>query len=189
MKPMLVVAAALALVALVGCQPRVVSPLVPLPLPIEPAPSTKLTIVGTGETLEQAREVAINQMVHQVIMPPAEPEDAPTAEFVDSLIRGYNVAQVAQDFLGKYYVTVELTISQLGVNYQELYHKCQLHKRETELLKTDIDTETKRRQLSELKEEEARKAFDAERKSYEERLTALQARIDELSGRNNRPSP
>jgi hypothetical protein len=171
-----------------GCQTKPPSKWVPVPLPMELAPSTKLTVVGTGATAEEAREAAINQMVHQVILPPSEPEDAPTADFVESLIRGYNVAGVAQDFLGKYYVTIELTISQLGINYQELYHICGMHQKEIEALKKDILSEEQLRKLAEQRAERANERLDQDRKTYENRMLELQAqkkldeqRIDDLS--------
>jgi hypothetical protein len=163
-----------------GCQSNVVSPLVPLPLPVEPMPSTKLVIVGTGETAEAAREAAINQLVHQVILPPSEPESVPTAEFVASMIRGYNVAGVAQDFLGKYYVTVELTISQLGVNYQELYHANRLVKRELELRKADAQNEKQLRELAQEREQAARTELESQRRQYESRILALTEELEKL---------
>jgi len=175
---LLLCAAALAVLA--GCQPNVVSPLVPLPLPVEPMPTTKLTIIGTGATAEAARTAAIDQLVHQVILPPSEPSQAPTADFVRSMIRGYNVAGVAQDFRGTYYVTVELTISQLGVNYQELYYSRELVKKELELCKQDAQNEADQHKLAVEREQAARRAFEEQRQAYEDRLLALQAEIEKL---------
>jgi len=164
----------------VGCQPTVPSPLVPLPLPLEPMPTTKLTIVGTGDTAEQAREAAIDQLVRQVILPPSEPSQAPTPEFVRSLIRGYNIAGVAQDFLGKYYVTVELTISQLGINYQELYYSQELLKRELELAKQGSQNESEQLRLAREREQAARQRCDQQRAEYEKRLLDLTTEVEKL---------
>jgi outer membrane murein-binding lipoprotein Lpp len=172
-----------------GCQTKPVSQWVPVPLPVERAPSTRLTVVGVGETADEAREQAIAHMVHQVILPPSEPAEAPTARFVDSLIRGYDVASVTRDFLGRYYVTVELTISQLGINYQELYSKCSIMEDELKALREDIRTEER---LSELAEQRAESRasglrreqeilrrqvleLQAQRQAAEERLGELQA--------------
>jgi len=167
-------------VALLGCQSKPVATWMPVPVPLTPLPSTKLTIIGTGETPEAAREAAIQQMVHQVILPPSEPENAPTAEFVDSMIRGYDVAGVARDFLGKYYVTVELTISQLGINYQELYHMSQTYKKEAEVLKRDVQAERELRELAEQRQKRAQAALKDERKAFKQRELELQSEIERL---------
>ncbi len=180
--------AMLAGVLVAGCQPKVVSPLVPLPLPIESAPSTKLTVVGTGETAEKAREAALEQMVRQVILPPTEPENAPSPEFVASMIRGHNVASVAQDFRKRYYVTVELTISQLGINYQEMYHAAQLHKQECRALRKDAENEEKLRRLVEQRAEKAEEALAEARRRYEDRLLELKARIEKFEARTETPA-
>lgn len=183
---LLIVAVAAALAG--GCQTKPPSDWIPVPLPLEPAPSTKLVVVGTGDTAEAAREAAISQMVHQVILPPSEPENAPTAEFVQSMIRGYNVAGVSRDFLGKYYVTIELTLSQLGINYQELYHSCQTGKREMEVLRKDVEADAQLRQIAEERAQRAAEQLATDRKTFEDRMLKLQGekkldeqRIEELS--------
>jgi len=170
----------LAAVLLGGCQSKPVSKWMPVPVPLTPLPSTKLTIIGTGETAEAAREAAVEQMVHQVILPPSEPESAPTAEFVSSMIRGYDVAGVAQDFLGKYYVTVELTISQLGINYQELYHVAQTYKKEVDVLKKDIESHRQLRELAEQRELRTKGTLEDERKAFKQRELELQSEIERL---------
>jgi len=163
-----------------GCQSKPVATWMPVPVPLTPLPSTKLTVIGTGETAEAARAAAVEQMVHQVILPPSEPENAPTAEFVASMIRGYDVAGVARDFLGKYYVTIELSISQLGINYQELYHVSQTHKKEADVLKKDIKHHCELRELAEQRQQRAEAALDDERKAFKQRELELQSEIERL---------
>lgn len=177
-----------AAVLLAGCQTKPVSTWVPFPLPLEPIPSTKLTVVGKADTADEARAAAIQQIIHQVILPPSEPENAPTSEFVESMIRGYNVSGVAKDFLGKYYVTVEMSINQLGINYQELYHRSEIRKKEGDVLRSDVRNERQLRELAEQREALAKKTFDDSRRLYEKRTLDLQAqrkldeqRIKELS--------
>jgi len=167
-------------VLLVGCQSKPVATWMPVPVPLTPLPSTKLTVIGTGETAEAARDAAVQQMVHQVILPPSEPENAPTCEFVESMIRGYDVAGVAQDFLGKYYVTVELSISQLGINYQELYHVAQTYKKEVEILERDVQADRQLRELAEQREQRAKATLEDERKAFKQRELALQSEIERL---------
>jgi uncharacterized coiled-coil protein SlyX len=168
--------AVLVMLVLGGCQTKPPTTWMPLPLPLELAPSTKLTIVGKGATAEAARQAGIEQLVRQVILPATDPASAPTAEFVANMIRGYNVSDVTRDFLGDYYVTVELTISQLGINYQELYHAAGMARKETAVLSRDIENE---RELRGLADEKARRAADSaaeERKTFNDRILKLQAR-------------
>lgn len=181
MKKRMLLLIAVSVVALSGCQTKPPTSWVPVPLPLEPTPSTKLTVVGTGKTAEEAREAAIQQMVHQVILPPSEPESAPTAEFVAHMIRGYNVTGATRDFLGTYYVTVELTINQLGINYQELYSQRELCRQEATALKQDIEAERKLRQVAEERERGARQDLEQDRAGYENRMLELQAqrKLDE----------
>lgn len=174
--------------ALAGCQVKPPSDYIPVPLPMVLAPSSKVTVVGKGDSAEAAREAAIAQMVHEVILPPSEPKDVPTAEFVRSLIRGYNVTSVTRDFLGKHYVTIELSISQLGINYQELYHLCETHQQENEALRKDATSEECLRKIAEERAQQAADRLAVERQSFEDRMLELQAqkklneqRIQELS--------
>ncbi len=181
---MVVMAAA----SLAGCQVKPPSDYLPVPIPMALQPSSSLTVVGTGDTAEAAREAALQQLAREVILPPTEPENAPTAEFVQNMIRGYNVTSVTRDFLGKYYVTVELTLRQLGINYQELYHVCRTHEQEIEALRKDAASEEHLRQLAEDRAKRAAEQLAAERKTFEDRMLGLQAqnqqneqRIKELS--------
>jgi hypothetical protein len=171
---------------LAGCQTDVVSPLMPLPLPVEPMPTTKLTVVAIGDTAEAARQEAINQLVRQVILPPTTPEQAPTDEFVRSMIRGYNVARIAQDFRGKYYVTIELTISQLGLNYQELYHVNELARKQVDFSRKDADNEEQQRKMAEAEQQALHGKLEAQRLEYEKRILALTAELEKL---RNAPAP
>lgn len=164
------------LVAAGGCQNKPPATWIPLPLPLEMAPTTKLTIVGKGATAEAARQAAVEQLVRQVILPPTEPENAPTAEFVENMIRGYNVSDVTRDFLGDYYVTVELTIAQLGINYQELYHTARVAQKEAAVLSREIENQRALRRLADEKTQRAATSATEERKRFNDRLLELQAR-------------
>lgn len=134
----LILAAAL---GAVGCQSAPPSELVPVPVPLMPVPSSSLSVVGVGDTEDEAREAALRTMVLQVILPPAEPEEAVTPEFIASMIRGYDVTSVKRDFTNKCYVTVKLPISQLGANYQELYAKTRRLEAKLESLRQHLDSE------------------------------------------------
>jgi hypothetical protein len=169
--------------ALAGCQVKPPSDYLPVPLPMALQPSSSLTVVGTGDTAEAAREAALQQLAREVILPSSEPENAPTAEFVQNMIRGYDVTSVTRDFLGKYYVTVELTLRQLGTNYQELYHVCRTHAQESEALRKDAASEENLRRLAEERATRAAEQLAAERKAFEDRMLVLQAQNQQNEAR------
>jgi hypothetical protein len=179
----------LAALVFAGCEETVVSQYVPVPLPVQPAPPTMFTVVGTGATPEQARQDAIDKLVHKVILPPTEPKTAPPAEFVEALIRGYNVKSTEKTLTGTYYVTLQLTVNQVGTNFQELYEKSALQEKETVLLKDKVEDEKAHRQIAEEKQKAAEKAREADTKANTERILQLEQELDRLSHEAKRPEP
>ena len=171
-----------------GCgQPTVVSKYVPVPLPVQPSPATMFTVIGTGTTPEQARQDAINKLVHNVILPPTEPKSAPQDEFIEALIRGYNLKSTEKTLTGTYYVTLQLTVSQLGTNFQELYQQAALLDKENVLLKDKVEDERAHRGIAEEKEKAAEKARDADKKSYTDRILQLEQELDRLNHESKKP--
>ena len=183
--PLLLVAA----LVFAGCEETVVSKYVPVPLPVQPAVVTTLTVIGTGATPEQARQDAIDKLVHKVILPPTEPKSAPPAEFVAALIRGYNIKSTEKTLAGTYYVTLELTVSQLGTNFQELYEKAALEDKESALCKDKVDDERAHRQIAEEKEKAAEKARETDKKTYTDRILQLEQELDRLNRESKNPPP
>jgi len=175
--PLLLVAA----LVFAGCEPNVVSPYVPVPLPVQPATATVLTVIGNGATPEQARQDAIDKLVHKVILPPTEPKSEPPAAFVEALIRGYNIKSTEKTLTKRFYVTLELPISQLGANFQELYEKSALENKESTLCKDKVDDEKAHRQIAEEKLKAAENAREADKKSYTERILQLEQELDRLN--------
>ena len=173
-------AALVAAILLAGCQPDVVSKYMPVAVPIRLSPATTLTVVGTGNTAEEARRAAIDRLVEEVILPPSEPHKERPAEFVESMIRGYNVASARKDIIGKYYVVVELSVNQLGLNYQELYHRCKVGDKEITILLRDADNERQLRELAEHRAATAVRQLEAEQKLYTKRLMDLQTELEAL---------
>lgn len=169
------------LVAAPGCQPKVVHKYVPVPLPLAPSPARTLTVVGTGDTAEEAREAAMHRLVHQVILLEAEPENEPASGFVESMIRGYNIVDTETDLLGDYYVTIELPISQLGVNYQELYNRCQLYRSELETTGERRADAQRLRELEAERHQGTEEVLKARNEKLLRQVMALQQRIDELT--------
>lgn len=182
MKPSLLAALAAA-TALAGCQPDVVSKYMPVAVPIRLSPATTLTVVGTGNTAEEARQAAIDRLVNEVILPPSEPRKEQPAEFVESMIRGYNVVSSQKDIMGKYYVAVELSVSQLGLNYQELYHRDKARYKEVTILRSESDNERQLRELAEHRADTAARQLEAEQKLFTKRLLDLQTELDALKSK------
>jgi hypothetical protein len=172
----LFVVIALAGLALGGCQVAPPSKFVLVPLPAEPLPPTTIAVIGTGDTPEAAREAAINQLAHRVILPRSEPEKTPPAEFVAALIRGYNIKSTERDLVGRYYVTLELPVTQLGANFQELF----LYKQESDLYKKQLENEKKLRELAEQRNQDTTKSTEEQNKIFTTRILALEAEIDTL---------
>ena len=100
-----------------GCQPKV-NRHFPVPLPLQAAPAESVIVVGEGPTAEEARQRAMERLVREILLPGGPEEVLP---FIESMIRGYNVVSTERDLFGRYYVTIELTMAQLAINYQELY--------------------------------------------------------------------
>ncbi len=164
-----------------GCEPTVVSHYVPVPLPVQPATATTLIVIGTGATPEQARQDAIDKLVHKAILPRTEPKSEPPTEFVEALIRGYNIKSTEKTLTGTYYVTLELPLSQLGANFQELYEKTALENRESVLCKDKVDDEKAHRLIAEEKLKAAETARAADKKTYTDRILQLEQELDRLN--------
>ncbi|MBN2584472.1 MAG: hypothetical protein JXL80_15530 [Planctomycetes bacterium] len=184
-------AAAMAAALTAGCQPEVVSKYMPVAVPIRLSPATTLTVVGTGDTAEEARQAAINRLVYEVILPPSESgvQTEHVAEFVESMIRGYNVVSTQKDIIGTYYVTIELSVSQLGLNYQELYHRCGLREDEMEVLKKDVEADEQLRIIAEQRAVTAERQLESEKRLYTKRLMEMQAQLDALKKSGAAPEP
>jgi len=179
MRSMLLAAVVAATLA-AGCQPEVVSKYVPVAVPIRLSPATTLTVVGTGGTAEAARQAAVARLVNEVILPPSETQTETTVEFVESMIRGYNVVSTQQDIVGTYYVTIELSVNQLGLNYQELYHRCKLKESEIAVLESKAAGDEQRRQMADERAATAERQLEAEKRLYTKRLMELQTELDAL---------
>jgi len=179
-------AALTAAIVLTGCQPDVVSKYMPVAVPIRLSPATTLTVVGTGNTAEEARQAAIDRLVSEVILPPSEPRKEQPAEFVGGMIRGYNVASSQKDIMGKYYVAVELSVSQLGLNYQELYHRCKVGDKEAVILRREADNEHQLRELAEHRAATAVRQLEAEQKLFTKRLMDLQTELEALKSKQEK---
>ncbi len=182
MKPSLL-AALVAATALAGCQPDVVSKYMPVAVPIRLSPATTLIVVGTGNTAEEARQAAIDPLINEVILPPSEPRKEQPAEFAESMIRGYNVVSSQKDIMGKYYVAVELSVCQLGLNYQELYYRDKARDREVTILRSKSDNERQLRELAEHRAVTIVRQLEAEQKLFAKRLLDLQTELDALKNK------
>ena len=123
-------------------------------------------------------------------LPEASPDAAPDAlpsDLVFPDLSQPDGCQVAVDLTGRYFVTLELAVSQLGANFQELYEKCALQDKESVLCKDKADDEKAHRLIVEEKLKAAENARAADKKSYTDRLLQLEQELDRLN-REAKPS-